>query len=235
MRLKVRGVILSVILFIIIVIALSCLTYFSLKDKTKNADVDEYTKTTQREVETKPKKKNHLTKDNITDDLRLHYYNNIKLPSTISIGDYIDIRISYGNGMDFIILPKKQVLDVSISDNTTESSIWLEVSEEEILRMSSAFVDLNTYEGSLIYGIKYLSETQKIAKANYPVNEDVRTLINSDPNIINKGIHLIESKYRKVIEDLYCLPDTLIEDTQTWGEDSVNPTNINDEDITYLD
>ena len=220
-------------LCISVIIALSCFVYYKKIDKADNTDREEYKENIIMENEEQIKPVNHLIRDDITDDIRLHYYNNIKLSNKISIGDYIDIRISYGNGMDFIVLPKKKVVDISISDNNTESLIWLEVSEEEILRMSSAFVDLKSYEGSLIYGIKYLSETQNTAKANYPVCNDVRKLIDSDPNVINKGIHLEESIYRKVIDALDYMPDVLAEDTNSWGEDSRN--SIDNEDIMYLD
>ncbi|ROR25705.1 hypothetical protein EDD66_11061 [Mobilisporobacter senegalensis] len=235
-RLKRRGIIIGMVLFIVAIISLSSILYFNSRAEPDGEDRQEYKEeiTIKDEMQAKPIK--NLLREEIAADLRLHYYNNIKLSDKISIGDYIDIRISYENGMDFIVLPKKRVIDVSISNNNLESCIWLEVSEEEILRMSSAFVDLYHYERSVIYAVKYLNEAQNIAKANYPVNDEVRKLIDSDPNIINKGIHLKESIYRKVIDKLDHMSDALVEDTATWGEGS-HTTNANDydEDIVYLD
>lgn len=237
MRLKKSGIIITSVLFIILIVTLFSFLYFKILTNIERENIDEGNDSFISSNEILQEHEHEPMRDDITDDLRLHYYNNIKLSDKISIGDYIDVRISYINGMDFIILPKKKVVDVSISNNNLDSALWLDVSEEEILRMSSAFVDINHHEGSLVYAIKYLNGTQNTAKANYPVNEEVRKLIDSDPNIINKGINLIESTYRNVIDEIDYLPGSLEEDTATRGENGIESTEADDygEDIVYLD
>lgn len=237
MRLKKNSMIITVILFITIMIILITFVYLKLSSNFEVKTIEEKKDSLSSSSEIILKSKQTPMRNDITDDLRLHYYSNIKLSDKVSIGDYIDVRISYANGMDFIILPKKKVLDVSISNNNLDSALWLEVSEEEILRMSSAFVDMNHHESCLVYAIKYLNETQNIAKANYPVNEEVRKLIDSDPNIINKGINLIESTYRNVIDEIDYLPNSLEENTVIEGENSIDTSKRSDmqEDIVYLD
>lgn len=139
----------------------------------------------------------------ITKDLRLHYYNSVKLSNKLEVGDYVDIRIAFANGMDFIVLPKKKIVDLQLGNSLEgnfDNSLWLYVTEEEILRMSSAVVDTNMRPGSGMYAVKYAEDIQETPVANYPVSEEVRKLIDICPNIINKGKLLKESPFRKEIE-----------------------------------
>lgn len=136
------------------------------------------------------------------DDIRLYQYNCIKFSEEIKKGDFVDIRISFPNGADFILLSKKKVIDyTSLSiENNTENSMWLEVSEEEILRFSSAVVDAYEIQNCSIYAISYIEETQKEAVVTYPVNKVVEVLIEKDPNIVNKAFNVLESDLRKQLE-----------------------------------
>lgn len=138
----------------------------------------------------------------LSDDLRLHNYNYIILTDHIMAGDYIDIRISFQDGNDFIVLSKKKVLEASLFNLEEDSvnSLWLQVTEEELLRLSSAVVDSYLNEGCYIYAIEYVAETQKSAIVNYPVNDVVKKLIESDPNIIQRAENVLEKKVRKELE-----------------------------------
>jgi hypothetical protein len=135
-------------------------------------------------------------------DLRLHQYNFITVTNKLKAGDYIDIRISFGNGADFILLAKKRVEDLSIQSNgeTTINSLWLMLTEEELLRVSSAVVDAYLNKGCSIYAIEYVSELQEEAIVNYPVNEVVEKLIAEDPNIVTKAENVMKSKLRNQLE-----------------------------------
>lgn len=136
------------------------------------------------------------------DDIRTHNYGYIKLNHKMKPGDYVDIRISFPNGVDCIVLSKKKVMDISLynSEENTENILWLEVGEDEILRLSSAAVDAYLWEGSSIYAIKYTAETQKKAIVTYPVNEVVLQLMKEDPNIIAKAEEAVSKRLR---EQLY--------------------------------
>ena len=119
--------------------------------------------------------------------MRRHSYSYIKQMETLKKGDIIDVRVSFPSGADFIVLSKKTVLDVT--DGETEGRdnqhrLWLHVSEEEILRMSSCVVDSYINEGAYLYAVTYVSDMQDAAVVNYPVNEVVENLIKKDPNII---------------------------------------------------
>lgn len=139
----------------------------------------------------------------LSDDLRIHNYNYIIMTDHIMPGDYIDIRISFQDGNDFILLSKKKVLEASLfnQEENLETSLWLQVTEEEILRLSSAVVDSYLNEGCYIYAIEYVAETQKSAIVNYPVSDVVKRLIESDPNIIKRAENVLEKKVRKELEE----------------------------------
>lgn len=128
----------------------------------------------------------------ITDDMRLHKYTFIHLTEQMKKGDYIDIRISFPNGADFVLLSKKQIQDISWSEDGQENALWLHISEEEILRLSSAAVEAFLNDGCRIYAVMYIGKNQKAAIMNYKVNEVVAQLIEDDPNIVKKAENVLE-------------------------------------------
>lgn len=131
--------------------------------------------------------------DILSDDMRFHKYTCIKLTERMEKGDYVDIRISFSNGADFILLSKKQIQDITLpKDDGGENAIWLNVSEEEILRLSSAVVDAYLNEGSSIYAIQYIQKGQQAAIMNYKVNEVIEQLIADNPNIVKKAENVLE-------------------------------------------
>ena len=139
-----------------------------------------------------------LTKDMITsseektsDDLRIEEYNMILLPSDLSVNDFIDVRLRFSNGQNYIVLSKKRVLQ------STQNTVFLQLTEEEILTMSNAIVESYISGGSLLEAVKY--ETPGIQKASTPtynVSPDVYNLITTNPNIKNDAIQALNARYR---------------------------------------
>lgn len=129
----------------------------------------------------------------ITDDMRFHKYTFINLTDRMKKGDYIDIRISFPNGADFVLLSKKQIQDITWSEEGAgENAVWLHVSEEEILRLSSAAVEAFLNDGCRIYAVMYIEKNQKAAIMNYKVNDVVAQLIEDDPNIVERAENVLE-------------------------------------------
>lgn len=135
----------------------------------------------------------------VADDLRKHVYHFIEISEALSRGDYIDIRIQFPNGADYIVLSKKRVLDCSLYDEVaqTDNSLWIEVSEEEILSLSSAVVDAYFNDQAKIYAIQYISQDQEKAIVTYPENDIVYALIGEDPNVVEKAITHMENRVRE--------------------------------------
>lgn len=139
----------------------------------------------------------------IDKDIRLHNFSYVELNHMILAGDYVDIRINFSDGSDYIVLSKKRVEGISVYDleEGIDNELWINVSEEEILRMSSAAYDCATKENCRLYAVKYISELQEEAYVTYPVNQIVAALIESDPNIMQKITQELEENLREQIDE----------------------------------
>ena len=142
------------------------------------------------------------------DDWRIHGFPYIKLTGNLKVGDYVDVRISFADGGDFVVLSKKQIQGLSPLREEGSAALWLIVSEEEILRLASAAVDAYCNEGCSIYAIQYVSDTQKEATVNYVVSDTVKQLMEEDPNIVKKAENVQEYSKWKEYETGICRGDT---------------------------
>lgn len=135
--------------------------------------------------------------DNIVqNDIRKQEYNMLVLPMDLQTGDYVDIRIMLPSGQDYIVVSKKEVEIPDINGVSSEDTIWLNLSEDEILHMSCAIIDAYQINGSKIYATKYTEAgMQEAATPTYPINASTSALLRSDPNIIQKAMNEIASRY----------------------------------------
>ncbi len=135
--------------------------------------------------------------DNIVqDDVRKQEYNMVVLPTDLTTGDYIDIRVMFPNGQDFIVVSKKEVEIPVISGVESADTIWINLSEDEILHMSCAIIDSAQVKGAKIYATKYTEAgMQNAATPTYPVNESTSQLLQSDPNVLEKAMNEIRTRY----------------------------------------
>lgn len=139
-----------------------------------------------------------ITKDMLQDaeDLldnsqRIQEFNMIQLPSQLKNGEYIDVRVTYPNGQDFIVLSKKQVI------GTSATSVWLKLDELELSLMNNAIVESYSTVGTKLYAIEYIEPgMQKEATPTYVASSDVMNLINRNPNIVEE----IKNEYGRNIE-----------------------------------
>ena len=134
------------------------------------------------------------TDETIRDDIRIEEYNMILLPTDLDREDYVDIRIMYPNGLDLIVASKKRV--TQLSSNT----IFLKMSEDEIMTVSSAIVDAWWCEGAYLYAVKYDEPgMQKAATVTYQVRAEVGNAINSDPNVVAEAKNALNARYNTTI------------------------------------
>ncbi|MFD1736226.1 hypothetical protein ACFSCX_06565 [Bacillus salitolerans] len=127
-------------------------------------------------------------------DLRSAEYNFIILPSKLKKDEFIDIRIQFPNGNDYVLLSKKKVKDLN------EDVVHVEMKESEILTMSSAIVDAYL-ENAIIYALAYVDPyIQEPSIVTYPLKENVLQLITSSPNIINVAESELRSRGRSILE-----------------------------------
>lgn len=135
--------------------------------------------------------------DNIVqDDVRKQEYNMLVLPTDITTGDYIDIRVMFPNGQDYIVVAKKEVSMPEVNGVESLDTIWVNLAEDEILHMSCAIIDSAQVKGSKIYATKYTEAgMQNAAIPTYPANESTLQLLQKDPNILEKAMAEIRTRY----------------------------------------
>lgn len=128
--------------------------------------------------------------DQTTPDQRMQEYNMIILPTLLTNGDYIDIRLGLPEGEDYIVVSKKKVI---YTDTTT---VWLKMTEDEILTLGNAIVEAYTITGSKLYATTYTEAgRQEAATPTYPVSQAVLTLINNDPNVVKDAQEALWKRY----------------------------------------
>ena len=90
------------------------------------------------------------------DSDRIQEYNMIVLPSNLKNGEHVDIRLTMPTGQDYVVLSKKEVI------GTTDTGLWINVTEDEILTMNNAIVEAYILPGTKLYAIQYTEAgTQK--------------------------------------------------------------------------
>ena len=116
--------------------------------------------------------------EKVTNDVRYIEYNMLVLPTKVIQGDYIDIRLTFPNGQDLIVVAKKQIK--SILGNT----IGFEMTEGEIALMESAIVETYIMNGSKLYATQYIEPgMQEASTKTYVPTSAVQALISGNPNI----------------------------------------------------
>lgn len=128
--------------------------------------------------------------EEVTDSLRIQEFNMITLPAGLEKNDYVDIRLILPNGQDYIVVSKKRVTQIS------ESTIFVKLSEAEIITMSNAIVESYITQGSMLYATKYTDPgIQQASIPTYTVSSDVLDLIDSNSNIAQEAKNALYSRY----------------------------------------
>ena len=131
-----------------------------------------------------------------TNDLRKVEYNMLVLPSQIQTGEYIDIRLSVPSGQDYIVVSKKQVEIPQVNGIDSEDTIWVKLSEEEIITMNNAIVDAYKMEGSKLQVVTYTEAgIQEAATPTYVPTAEVMKLIEKNPNIVAEARNALIDRY----------------------------------------
>ena len=126
----------------------------------------------------------------VSDDIRTVEYSMISLPSEVLDGDYIDIRLLFPGGQDYVILGKKKV------EKCTDTTVWIKQTEEEIMTLNNAIIDSYLAEGSKLYATRYTEPgIQKAAQQTYPVSNEVLDLIRQSPNIVTEAKNALAERY----------------------------------------
>ena len=132
----------------------------------------------------------------VQDDVRKQEYNMVILPTDLTTGDYIDVRLMLPSGQDYIVVSKKEVELPMIDGIDSADTIWINLSEDETLHMSCAIYDAFRINGAKLYATKYTEAgMQSAATPTYPINESTSALLESDPNILERAKNEIRQRY----------------------------------------
>lgn len=111
------------------------------------------------------------------------YYDMIldETPIGITAGDYVDIRISFPFGEDFIAMSHKKVEEIN------SGILKLIVDEHDIMAYNSMLLDKALYSGVKVYAIKYVDGGAQTSAENfYPVQTNLSEISVLDPNILEE-------------------------------------------------
>lgn len=92
----------------------------------------------------------------ISQDMRIQEINALVLPTDLAVNDFIDIRLMYPSGIEYIVLTQKQVTKI------VGTTIWMDMSEEDTLLLNSAIVDSYLTDGTKLYAVRYTDPTTQI-------------------------------------------------------------------------
>lgn len=146
--------------------------------------------------------------------------NYIKLNSNMQDNDFVDIRIKFPNGEDYVVIAKQSLRSLDLA--AVDFYLWL--TEEQITSLNGACVDANLHGGEL-YVTKYVEPSiQEASIVNYQPPVDVMQLMATDPNIVDLSQRNLSVIARSEMEErLKVFEETSGEDVSTTGQKSVAP------------
>lgn len=136
----------------------------------------------------------------IADDERRIELRELELPQTLRENEFVDIRIIFPNGEDYLVVGHKRVYRIIRDEEGEMLALQLRLLEDELLRYQAACVDTKTYQDTRLYALQYTGEFQPAAQTYYPVNRAVFDLLQWDPNIVELFVVEKEQERRTLLE-----------------------------------
>ena len=131
---------------------------------------------------------------------RMVEYNMISLPSMLTEGNYIDIRLAC-LGLDTVVLSKVEV------ESANATTIWLKLSESQLLTLNYAIVESYIMEGTKLYATVYTDNTQPALNCTYIPAANVISLVQA--NVDEDGKEL-EAFYERQNDMAYSFRNEII-------------------------
>jgi hypothetical protein len=140
-----------------------------------------------------------------------------EIPIGLEVGDYIDVRISFPLGQDYIALSHKRV------DEINGSTVKLIVEQRDFYMYESMKTDIATYQSTKIYGAQYIEAgIQEAATTYYPVNLEVLKTMLLDPNMSTGDYGKVLELRKQLEEQLDNSERVEKSDTVTSGRESIS-------------
>jgi hypothetical protein len=119
------------------------------------------------------------------------------LPIGLQVGDYVDFRLVYPLGEDYIVLAHKRIEAINAK------TVKFRMNETEIHMYQGAVVDyyIQMQKGAQLYMAKYIEPgSQKAAGQYYAVPKNILAIITADPNVLTKINAQINNGTRGIID-----------------------------------
>ncbi len=137
-----------------------------------------------------------ISTEKSSDDLRKQEYNVVSLPIEVETGDYVDVRIRFASGADYIVLSKKAITIPEVGGIPSADTFTLNLTEAETLLMSSAIVETFSAKGTEMYVNTFTDPgLQKEATPTYQPSDGVMRLIGNNPNIVTEAKNALYTRY----------------------------------------
>ena len=157
-----------------------------------------------------------LMQQKLTDDERTLDVVLDEIPIGIEVGDYIDVRIAFPLGQDFIVMVHKEVVEIN------GSTLKLIVSQQDFYTYQSMQTDEALYSSTKAYGSTYVEGgVQMPAQQYYPVNLDVLKTMLLDPNIDTSDYSDVLKLREQLEKQLNTSDKVTINDTVTNGKQTL--------------
>lgn len=143
-----------------------------------------------------PITKDMVMSEEVVDSMREVDISGNRWPIGLKEGDYVDLRITYPRGEDFIVLSHKRVMSI------TEQTLKVHMTEEEQHLYQAALVDyyLSRGHGGDLYLTKYVEPgIQEEATVYYSVPSNIEAVCRKNPNIIDLAQVTVENTLRDMI------------------------------------
>ncbi len=89
-------------------------------------------------------------------DERIQEISSVMLPTGLTEGEFIDIKIKMASGLEYVVIPQIKV------EKIYGTTVWLYLNEEELYLLNSAIVDTYLSDGVTLYGVRYVDPTTQI-------------------------------------------------------------------------
>lgn len=162
-----------------------------------------------------PITKSMITSEIVSADVREQEINTVLMPSDLVTGDYVDIRIMYPNGTDYIVLAQKQIGTIS------GSTFWLTLTEDERLILNGAIVDSYLNDGTKLYATKYTDPEAQIKIAD-ETNDTLRGYM---LDAIAKAFNLGSTTTDTATTDTTTTDELITSDTTTTSTTTITANN----------
>lgn len=163
--------------------------------------------------------------------LREEEFGMFQLSSNLKKNDFVDIRIMLSNGENYIVLSKKCLKHL----NKEKKDVYLWLTEDETNLISSAIVDSYLHEGTQLYTVKYIEDSQKPSIVTYNPTKDVMLAMANNPNIVEEAKKSLNLSARQQVDErLKAFEENTDVDLKS-NKNNSNGTEEKTEDITEDD